>query len=108
MGQDWLPLSLRPSSATLSDSQICRIPHRQTLPVPDMLQGEIWLEIIVLTDIICLSITHTPVLVVAASIFPDFLQAEPLRALVMTLRRTECGKKQSMFLADTLADIQHI
>ena len=73
-----------------------------------MLQGEIWLEIVVIAKIEGLSIPHTPVLVVAQSISFHFLLTQPGTPLFMFFRRSECRENEGMFLPDQFADIQHV
>ena len=108
MRKNRLPLGLCPPSSAVSDGQIYGILHREPVRVPDMLKREIWLEIIVLTYIVCLSVSDTPVLVIVATIYPNLIPAEPLRALVMPLRRSKGSEKKSVALAKPLADIEHI
>ena len=73
-----------------------------------MLQGEIGLEIVVETEIEDLAVAVAPVLVVAQAIFTDLGEGKPRRTLLMFLGRTEGCEYDGVFLAETLADTEHV
>ena len=73
-----------------------------------MLQGEIWLEIVVIAQVEGLSIPHSPVFIISQSIFFHFILTQPGTALFMFFRRSECRENEGMFLRDQFADIQHV
>ena len=73
-----------------------------------MLQGEIWLEIVVIAQVEGLSIPHSPVFIISQSIFFHFILTQPGTALFMFFRRSEGRENEGMFLPDQFADIQHV
>ena len=108
VGRKRFPLGFGPPAPTAGECHVDRILHRNLLPAPDVLQGEIGLEIVVETEIEDLAVAVAPVLVVAQAIFTDLGEGKPRRALLMFLRRTEGCEYDGVFLAETLAETEHV
>ena len=51
-----------------------------------MLEGEIWLEIVVLAEIECLAVTIAPIPAVVSAIFVNVIRTQSRGALLMTFR----------------------
>ncbi|CDC62823.1 unknown [Bacteroides sp. CAG:770] len=106
--RDTLSLGFGPSSATAANCKIKRILHRQPVAVPDMLECEIWLEIVVLAEIECFAVTIAPIPAVTAAVFVNVTGAEPRGALFMAFRGAQCGEYQVMSGPEFFRDVKHI